>query len=86
MPTSASFQSTYLTPGAPNAIVGPERFRVAGALYRLQEQLRMGATGAQAQAQVYTAERRRRDDIDKARGKTPAGGTLVTDFQAVDSL
>lgn len=84
MTTSASFQATYLTPGAPNAIVGAERFHVAGQLYRLQEQLRTGASGAQAQARVDDKRKQRR--LTEGSGKTPAGGTMITDFAAVDSL
>lgn len=84
MTTSASFQATYLTPGAPNAIVGSERFHVAGQLYRLQEQLRGGATGPQAQARID--DRRKQKRLNDGSGKTPAGATMLTDFAAVDSL
>jgi hypothetical protein len=84
MPSSTSFQSTYLTPGAANAIIGPERFRVAGALYRLQEQLRTGATAVAAQARVNAG--RTVGELDRARSKTPAGNTMVTDFAAIDSV
>ena len=84
MPSSSSFQSTYLTPGAPNAILGPDRFRVAGALYRLQEQLRMGASAANAQSRVNAG--RTVTHLQRAQSKTPAGATMVTDFAAIDSL
>jgi hypothetical protein len=86
MASSASFQSTYLTPGAPNAIQGPDRFKVAGALYRLQEQLRMGATSGAAQARVYSGQTRTPKHLIAAQGKTPAGATMTADFQAIDSL
>jgi len=84
MPTSSNFQATYLTPGAPNAITGPERFHVAGQLYRLQDQLRSGATGAQAQARID--DRRKQKRLLDGQGKTPAGATMSTDFAAIDSL
>jgi hypothetical protein len=84
MPSSTSFQSKYLTPGAPNAIVGAERFAVAGELYRLQDQFRMGATAPQAQARTNDARRGRA--LARGQNRTPAGGALTSDFAAIDSL
>lgn len=84
MAASSVFQSSYVTPGGANTISGGDRYRVAGALYRLQEQLRTGATPAAAQARVNQGRTTR--TLALAASKTPAGQTMVSDFAAIDSL
>jgi hypothetical protein len=84
MPASSTFQSKYLTPGGANTISGGDRYAVAGALYRLQEQLRMGSSPAAAQAHVNQGRTAR--VLAGATFATLAGQALVTDFAAIDSL
>jgi len=89
MPTSASYQTTYLEPASnANAAqtlssLGRWRYKVAGALYVLQTKLREG--NAQAPAQAYVAATSHIRFVQNAAADL-GNQAILTDFQAIDSL
>lgn len=88
MPTSASYQTTYVEPtvaGGTLSPLGRWRYKVAGALYVLQSRLREGASAANAQAYVADSSARYLRPVQQAAADLN-NQAILTDFQAVDSL
>jgi hypothetical protein len=93
MPTSTAFQATYLEPSVSGGnivapVIGsPHRYKVAGALFVLQQRLREGMSGANAQA--YVAANRPAGDYAKPVRQAAsdlANPTILSDFQAIDAV
>lgn len=90
MPTSASYAATYLQAssdqvGSAPTPLGRHRFKVAGALYVLQNRLRDGMSQANAQAYVAGGTPTYIRPVIGAAGDL-GNQAILTDFQAIDSL
>jgi hypothetical protein len=86
--TSAAYQSTYLEPNPMGGFTGPlgtHRYKVAGALYQLQQKLREGNAQAAAQAYVATNPPNYLKPVIAAAGAL-GNQAILTDFQSIDSL
>lgn len=83
MAASSAYQTTHLTPGG--TITTTDRYRVAGLLYAVQEQIRQGETAANAVTRVLSQSRSYKILFD-ARRKNANTATIVTDFEAINSL
>ena len=90
MPTSTAYQTTYLEPTQNSGAgftgpLGKHRYKVAGALYVLQQKLREGNSQAAAQAYVAAYPPNLLGPVKVAAGDL-ANQAILTDFQAIDSL
>lgn len=92
MPTSASYQTTYLEPAGGSGAAGQTlsplgkwRYKVAGALFSLQQKFREGHTQTTAQAYVAAVPPNIIKPVKDAAAdlNNPA---ILSDFQAIDSL
>lgn len=83
MPGSIAYQTAHLDPPNGDVIAQPYRLPLGGALYALCDQLRGGASAANAQAYV-AAVPRHVDAINDA--QTKYGGTVSSDFLAITTI
>jgi hypothetical protein len=83
MAASSAYQTAHLAPAGD--ITGSERFRVAGLLYAVQEQIKQGDTAANAVTRVLSQPRAYKILFD-ARRRNGNVAAIVTDFEAISSL